>query len=183
MDTAQYVAQLKATANQLDSRAAELRAELEQVDAGRKALREIIARHGAEAPATTECPVPDEEIRKIGNRRLSLRRIAELSPGRTVHLRTAARWIHIADPKGAKRDSVRATLLRYVKGSPDWEDAGEGRFRLIGDSEVNKSAAPAGNPDAVTADPDAGAAPVSVADSDQTFPAVDTDAGSPTAQE
>ncbi len=183
MDTARYVAQLTAAAKQLDSRAADLQAELEQVDAGRKALREIIARHGAGQPTAAECPVSDEEIRQIGNRRLSLRRIAELSPDQTVHLRTAARWIHNADPQGAKRDSVRATLLRYVKQSSDWEDAGDGRFRLVGDSEINRPTPPAGRPESEPASPDAGVGPVSGADPDQTLPSVNTDGGSPTGQE
>ena len=77
-----------------------------------------------------------DEIAKCRNQREGVRRAAELQGG-TVRVRDVARLIHESALSKGSLSSVRSALLRYVKGSDEWEEMGGGYFRLVGRGRVD----------------------------------------------
>ena len=115
----------------LDERAMELRAELAQVERARSSLEQVVSRGSGSA-----IKVDDEtiiaEIDRCRNQREGLKAIARRQGGR-VRVRDAAKLIERSSLTKAKLQSIRATLLRYVKESDDWIEEGDGFFALVGD--------------------------------------------------
>ena len=122
---------LRQAVQHLDERAAALRAELEVVNAARAALLRVADRDDGVVAAVVDDQAIVAEIERCRNQRQALRHLARSGGGR-VRVRDAAKLIVQSRLTKGKVESVRATLLRYVKESPDWVEEGDGYYRLVG---------------------------------------------------
>ena len=128
-NTAVQEAVLVGAIRHLDERATALRQELADVERARSSLQQVVARESGFIVATDDQSII-AEIGDCRNQREGLKWIA-LRKGGRVRVRDAARLIERSSLTNAKLTSIRATLLRYVKESPDWTEEGDGYFGLV----------------------------------------------------
>ena len=89
-------------------------------------------RTGASRVAVEECPLTLARRQEMGEKYVALYAIAEASPDRVVHTRTAASWLIEAELMPDQIDNARVALTSYMKLRPSaWEPIERGFFRLI----------------------------------------------------
>ena len=119
----------------------ELRSKLTALEKLQEALDEAVSEYDdddddqSERETGTGAVMTAAEIRRYGDPRDAFLEMARRSGG-VIHLRTAAVRIYEADPKLRKRDSIRAILYRHVRNNSDWEYAGDGDWRVIGEAAL-----------------------------------------------
>ena len=113
----------------LDDKAEYLREQLADVTRARAALHRV-ATHAEVALVVIDPKPVIAEIDQCRNQREALKVLAGRQGGR-VRVRDAAKLIVQSSLTRGKLPSVRATLLRYVKESPDWIEEGDGYFTLV----------------------------------------------------
>ncbi len=127
--TATYQLLLMGSLAALYERGRTLRSELADVQEAIRSMKRVLADHDAALGGGKEVTL--EELGQCGSQPEGLRLIGKRSGGR-IRLRDAVQLIHQSDLTTAKLPSLRATLYRYVKTSPEWNDEGNGVFSLAG---------------------------------------------------
>lgn len=131
-NAASYEVILRGSLAALDARVAALEAELADAKAARGATARLLRGYG-DGALGNRSPVTVEELNRCASQREGLKMIGERSGGR-IRLGEAVKLIHQSDLTSAKLPSLRATLHRYVKESPEWVEEGRGFYRLVGSS-------------------------------------------------
>ena len=140
MNAPEYGQELHGVAERNRVQVKELRSKLTALEKLQEALDEAVSEYDddddqSESETGTGAVMTAAEIRRYGDPRDAFLEMA-LRSGGVIHLRTAAVRIYEADPKLRKRDSVRAILYRHVRNNSDWEDAGNGDWRVIGEATL-----------------------------------------------
>lgn len=140
MNTSDYGQELHGMAERNRVQVQELRDKLMTLEKLQEALDEAASEYSeddeqSESETGTQAVMTHDELRQYEDPRDAFLEMT-LRNGGTSHLRTAAARIYESAPDRRKRDSVRAILSRYVRNSDDWEDAGDGKWRVIGEAAL-----------------------------------------------
>ena len=140
MNAPEYGQELHGVAERNRVQVKELRSKLTALEKLQEALDEAVSEYDddddqSESETGTGAVMTAAEIRRYGDPRDAFLEMA-LRSGRGHPSTTAAVRIYEADPKRRKRDSVRVILNRHVRNNVDWEDAGDGDWRVIGEAAL-----------------------------------------------
>ncbi len=140
MNASEYRHELHGMAERNRVQVQELRSKLTALEKLQEALDEAASEYGdeddrPESETGTGAVMTHAELLRYEDPRDAFLEMT-LRNGGTFHLRTAAAKIYESAPERRKRDSVRAILHRYVRNSDDWEDAGDGDWRVIGEAAL-----------------------------------------------
>ena len=81
----------------------------------------------------TGCPLTQEQMRQLGNRRDIIIAIALASPDKTVKPSLATKWMSDAAIFNTPPDNAAKSLSRYMRRHPEiWEPLQRGWFRFVG---------------------------------------------------
>ena len=84
-----------------------------------------------QAPAG--CPLTQEQMRALGNRRRIIIAIALASPDKSVRPSLATQWMSAAGIFNTPPDNAAKSLARYMRRHPEiWEPLDRGWFRFVG---------------------------------------------------
>ena len=140
MNAPEYGQELHGMAERNRGQIQELRSKLTALENLQVALDEAVSKYvddagRSESETGTGAVMTHAELRRYEDPRDAFLEMA-LRNGGVFHLRTAAAKIYEASPERRKRDSVRVILNRHVRNNVDWEDAGDGDWRVIGEAAL-----------------------------------------------